>query len=112
MKKRSTLMALILALFTVILGLNSVHAEATNKTVITDKIWWRNDYGDPSHPFEKADDFKYIGDVASNNWGVFYFSKYYSISSFGNLVVLSSLMLFVDVLDSQKKKEKKRRLGF
>lgn len=75
MKKRSTLMALILALFTVILGLNSVHAEATNKTVITDKIWWRNDYGDPSHPFEKADDFKYIGDVASNNWGVFYFSK-------------------------------------
>ena len=75
MKKRSTLMALILALFTVILGLNSVHAEATNKTVITDKIWWRNDYGDPSYPFEKADDFKYIGDVASNNWGVFYFSK-------------------------------------
>ena len=75
MKKRSTLMALMLALFTVILGLNSVQAAATTKTVINDKIWWRNDYGDPSHPFEKADDFKYIGDVASNNWGVFYFSK-------------------------------------
>mgnify|MGYP000874748451 FL=1 len=38
MKKRSTLMALILALFTVILGLNSVQAAATTKTVINDKI--------------------------------------------------------------------------
>lgn len=72
MKKRSTLMALILALFTVILGLNSVQAAATTKTVINDKIWWLNDYGDKK--FEDFNDFKHIGDVASNNWGITYFT--------------------------------------
>ena len=72
MKKRSTLMALILALFTVILGLNSVQAAATTKTVINDKIWWLNDYGDKK--FEDFKDFKHIGDVASNNWGITYFT--------------------------------------
>lgn len=71
MKKRSTLMALILTLFTVILGLNSVHAEATNKTVITDKIWWNHDYG--GKKFEDYG-FEYIGDVAANNWGITYFT--------------------------------------
>ena len=72
MKKRSTLMALILALFTVILGLNSVQAAATTKIVINDKIWWLNDYGDKK--FEDFKDFKHIGDVASNNWGITYFT--------------------------------------
>ena len=72
MKKRSTLMALILALFTVILGLNSVQAAATTKTVINDKIWWLNDYGDKK--FEDFKDFKHIGDVASNDWGITYFT--------------------------------------
>ena len=72
MKKTSTLMALMLALFTVILGLNSVQAAATTKTVINDKIWWLNDYGDKK--FEDFNDFKHIGDVASNNWGITYFT--------------------------------------
>ena len=72
MKKRSTLIALILALFTVILGLNSVQAAATTKTVINDKIWWLNDYGDKK--FEDFKDFKHIGDVASNDWGITYFT--------------------------------------
>ena len=98
MKKRSTLMALILALFTVILGLNSVQAAATTKTVINDKIWWNNDFGDPSHPFEKADDFKYIGDVASNNWGITYFTPsgdlaWYSPKTGKTLVPLTAIGL-------------------
>ena len=72
MKKRTTLITLMVALFTVVLGLNSIHAEENYRTVITDKIWWNND----SHgtKFEKFG-ITYIGDVARNSWGVFYFTE-------------------------------------
>ena len=71
MKKRTILITLMVALFTVVLGLNSIHAEENYRTVITDKIWWNND----SHgtKFEKFG-ITYIGDVARNSWGVFYFT--------------------------------------
>lgn len=73
MKKRSTLMALMLVLFTVILGLNSVHAAATTKTIISDKIWWNNvSY---NRKFEDFESFKYIGDVARNDHGIFYWTE-------------------------------------
>lgn len=73
MKKRSTLMALMLVLFTVILGLNSVHAAATTKTIISDKIWWNNvSY---NRKFEDFENFKYIGDVARNDHGIFYWTE-------------------------------------
>lgn len=73
MKKRSTLMALMLVLFTVILGLNSVHAAATTKTIISDKIWWNNvSY---NRKFEDFESFKYIGDVAKNDHGIFYWTE-------------------------------------
>ncbi len=78
MNKRSTLMALMLALFTVILGLNSVQAAATTKTVISDKISWNNVYS--GKLFKDFDDFKYVGDVARNNNGIFYFNESGDIS--------------------------------
>ena len=76
MKKRSTLMAVMLALFTVIFGLNSVHAQSNDgKVTINEKIGWREYYGEPTNRFEKFDSFKYVGDVARNSHGIFYFTE-------------------------------------
>ena len=112
MKKRSTLMTLMLALFTVIFGLNSVYAQSNDgKVKINDKIGWRTYYGsDASHTFEKYDDFKYVGDVARNNYGIFYFNESGDISWY-NPETGNVLEAYMKLSDPSRRLDGKRLEG-
>ena len=68
MKKKNTMISVLIALFIVFAGVKSVEAKPSEESL---RLLVMNF----SKTLEDRDDYKYVGDVATNRFGVFYWGK-------------------------------------